>query len=42
MNSVVVKLVDEITKHFLTSIGTFCFFVETISNEKKTEMASMN
>lgn len=35
MISVVVKLVDETTMHLLTSIGTFCFFVETISNEKK-------
>jgi hypothetical protein len=37
VNFVVVQLVDETTKHLLTSIGTFCFFVETISNEKKNK-----
>jgi len=42
VNSIVVKLVDETTMHFLTSIGMFCFFVEIISNEKKMEMASIN
>jgi hypothetical protein len=42
VNFVVVQLVDETTTRLFTSIGTFCFFVETISNEKKIEMASMN
>jgi hypothetical protein len=28
--------------HLLTSIGIFCLFIETISNEKNVERASMN
>jgi len=30
-----VELVDETRTHLLASIGTFCLFVKTISNEKE-------
>jgi len=37
VNFVVVQLVDETTTHLFTSIAMFCFFVKTISNEKKNK-----
>ncbi len=35
LNSIVVELVDETITCLQTSIGMFCLFVETISNEKE-------
>jgi hypothetical protein len=36
------KLLDESRIRLLASIGTFCLFIETISNEKKMERESIN